>query len=67
METNGLSQDTEVGDIVTIEVKPDSVFGFLLGPDINGKAAVITGWERLPGGRMSELQKHGGIVSYHSI
>ena len=32
-----------------------------LGPDKSGKGLLIMSWERLPDGKFSPIQRHGGI------
>ena len=57
------SKDTAVGDAVEVEVTVDGPYGIVFEPDKDGKAACISNWERLPDGKVGDVQRHSGVVS----
>jgi hypothetical protein len=61
LEGTGLQSDTAAGDIVSIVVNPDPPYGISFEADVEGNAAVIKSFEKLPNGKFGPLQKHGGL------
>lgn len=59
---SGPDADTAAGDIVQLLISnPDTPLGVTFEADIDGKAAVIKSFDRLPNGKFGPFQKHGGI------
>ncbi len=58
---HGPTTNTAAGDTVTINVNADGPYGVNLVPDMDGNAAVIQSFDRLPNGKFGPLQKHGGL------
>jgi hypothetical protein len=57
----GPEKDTKLGDVVVVSVPNKGPYGMQLGPDSSGTGIILRGWVRLPDGKFSALQKHGGI------
>lgn len=61
MAATGPDKDTAVGDVVVIKVGNKGPYGMELGPDRTGQGLVVISWQRLPDGKFSSVQKHGGV------
>jgi hypothetical protein len=55
-------KDTAVGDAVEVGVTVDGPYGIIFEPDKDGNAAYISNWERLPDGKIGDVQRHSGVV-----
>jgi hypothetical protein len=60
-DVRGPAADTRAGDVVSIVVSPDGPYGVVFIPDVDGCAAVVETFDRLPTGKFGPIQRHGGI------